>query len=288
MYHTFYYFFPNFRSIADRFGVAKSTAWQCMLDVATSLCARTGEFIKWPTGEAIERNKQEFLAIAGFPGVIGAIDGCHIQISAPRENPASYVNRHGYSSINMQGICDAKLRFIHVFAGCCGSINDARVWEMSDIKEESERNSETYFPGQSHILGDKIYPVHFNLLPPYKNYGQLLRVQTFYNLLHARTRQVIERTFALLMSRFRRLKYLYLQNVEYASLIILACCCLHNICINLNDFLDGILNVGEDDFDQQLDDGNDNPLPEVPQDNPRFNPEIKRNVIANMLYLNRE
>ncbi|XP_051155337.1 putative nuclease HARBI1 [Leptopilina boulardi] len=278
-----------YRSIADRFGVSQSTAWTCMLDVASALCARVQDFIQWPTGEAVERNTREFQAFAGFPGVIGVVDGCHIQISAPHENSASYVNRKGYFSINMQGICDAKMKFIHIYAGCCGSVNDARVWQMSDIAEESGRNYDQYFPAETHILGDKIYPNLFNLLPPYKDYGNLLRVQRYYNLLHARTRQIIERTFALLLGRFRRLKYLYLQNVEYASLIILACCCLHNICISLNDQLDNIPNVEVDDLDEQFDDnGDDAPLPEVQPDNVRFSAEIKRNAIANALYINRE
>ncbi|XP_043482557.1 putative nuclease HARBI1 isoform X2 [Leptopilina heterotoma] len=277
-----------YRSVADRFGVAKSTAWQCVRDVATVLCTRSSEFIKWPTEDEVERNKQEFQAFSGFPSVIGAVDGCHIQISAPHENPASYVNRHGYYSINMQGICDAQMRFIDVYAGCCGSVNDARVWQMSDIRNESERDNEKYFPGQTHILGDKIYPVNFNLLPPYKEYGNLTRVQRYYNLLHARTRQVIERTFALLLCRFRRLKYLYLQNVEYASLIILACCCLHNICISLNDIIDDVPNIQEDDLDEELNDYENEPIPEGQPGNQRFNPDIKRNIIANTLYINRE
>ncbi|XP_051176397.1 putative nuclease HARBI1 [Leptopilina boulardi] len=236
----------------------------------------------------MERSKNEFYTIAGFPDVIGAVDGCHIQISAPHENSSSYVNRNGYHSINMQGICDAKLQFIHVYAGCCGSVNDARVWQLSDIREESERDVEKYFPGQTHILGDKIYPLLFNLLPPYKDYGNLLRVQRWYNLSHARTRQVIERAFALLLCRFRRLKYLYLQNVEYASLIILACCCLHNICIYLNDLLDEIVNLEEDDLQGEFNDEFDDQLLQIPADNPIFNPGIKRNVIANTMYLNRE
>ncbi|XP_051172321.1 putative nuclease HARBI1 [Leptopilina boulardi] len=173
------------RSIADRFGVSKSTSWLCVVDVATALCNRVGEFIKWPTEEALMTTMREFQEIAGFPGVVGVVDGCHISISAPHENPASYYNRKGYYSINMQGICDSTMKFTHVYAGCCGSMNDARVWQLSDIHQESERNYDAYFPAQTHILGDKIYPRQFNLLPPYKDYGNLLRVQRYYNLIHA-------------------------------------------------------------------------------------------------------
>jgi len=38
----------------------------------------------------------------GFPKVIGAIDGTHIKITAPKVNPESYVNRKGFHSIQLQ------------------------------------------------------------------------------------------------------------------------------------------------------------------------------------------
>lgn len=44
-------------------------------------------------------------------------------------------------------------------------------------------------------------------------------------------RQVIERAFALLKGRFRRLKYLDMSLVELIPDVILACCVLHNVCL---------------------------------------------------------
>jgi len=44
-------------------------------------------------------------------------------------------------------------------------------------------------------------------------------------------RQVVERTFALLKRRFRRLKYLHMSMAELIPYIILACCVLHNFCL---------------------------------------------------------
>lgn len=86
-----------------------------------------------------------------------------------------------------------------------------------------------------------------------------------------------------MLQRFRRLKYLYLQNVANAALIILACCCLHNICISLNDVLAE---------DEQLllanidgpDNGNDGDLE---RHDDQFPALMKRNVIAQQLYENR-
>lgn len=44
-------------------------------------------------------------------------------------------------------------------------------------------------------------------------------------------RQVIERSFALLFGRFRRLRYIDMNKTEYIPATILAACVLHNICI---------------------------------------------------------
>ncbi|WAR31749.1 HARB1-like protein [Mya arenaria] len=46
--------------------------------------------------------KSDFYGIAGFPNVIGVIDGTHVQIKAPLQDEPAYVNRMGYHSINTQ------------------------------------------------------------------------------------------------------------------------------------------------------------------------------------------
>ncbi|XP_051165691.1 putative nuclease HARBI1 [Leptopilina boulardi] len=81
-----FWYFGNlevYRSLSDRFGISKSTAWECVIDVAKSLCARAQNFIHWPTDQEIPIIQQEFYEMANFPGVIGAIDGSHIKISSP-------------------------------------------------------------------------------------------------------------------------------------------------------------------------------------------------------------
>lgn len=55
-------------------------------------------------------------------------------------------------------------------------------------------------------------------------------------------RQVIERSFALLFGRFRRLRYLDIKKIECIPSTIIAACVLHNICIefpeiNVTDYI---------------------------------------------------
>lgn len=47
----------------------------------------------------------------------------------------------------------------------------------------------------------------------------------------SKTRQVIERAFALLKGRFRRLKHLHMDLIHEIPNAILACCVLHNLCL---------------------------------------------------------
>lgn len=57
-------------------------------------------------------------------------------------------------------------------------------------------------------------------------------------------RTVVERAFALLKGRFRRLKYLDMSLLALIPDVILACCVLHNICLqeydddNILDFIE--------------------------------------------------
>ncbi|TGZ57064.1 Uncharacterized protein DBV15_12405 [Temnothorax longispinosus] len=69
------------------------------------------------------------------------------------------------------------------------------------------------------------------------NRGNLRKQQEKFNTLHSRTRQTIERAFALLFGRFRRLKYLDMNRIDLIPGTILACCVLHNICLDFGDDL---------------------------------------------------
>ena len=51
-----------------------------------------------------------------------------------------------------------------------------------------------------------------------------LQFEIIPNFFQRRSRQVVERYFALLKTKFRRLKCIYVHNLEYLS----AACCLHN------------------------------------------------------------
>ncbi|XP_018364042.1 PREDICTED: putative nuclease HARBI1 isoform X1 [Trachymyrmex cornetzi] len=195
------WFFGNqevYRSIADRFGVSKDIVWKCVYEIAMLLTEDAYRYIKWPEPHEMVFIEREFRQLHGFPGVIGAIDGSHITISAPTENPDNYINRKGYHSILLQGICDHTLKFIDVFTGMCGSVHDAIVWRLSDIATLIAQDENRYFQNQYHLLADSAYPLSNYMLTPYRDNSHLNNVQRRFNTTLSRTRVVIERTFGML------------------------------------------------------------------------------------------
>lgn len=59
-------------------------------------------FITWPDAPRAEEICTYIKNKYKFPKVIGAVDGTHIKIAAPKLHAAAYVNRKGYHSIQLQ------------------------------------------------------------------------------------------------------------------------------------------------------------------------------------------
>lgn len=97
-------FFFYFRSILQRFDVSKGTAITAVRRVAKALCEVSQKYIIWPNENNIEDIVYNFSRARGFPGIIGAIDGTHLNIPAPKESPEAYINRKGRHSIQLQVI----------------------------------------------------------------------------------------------------------------------------------------------------------------------------------------
>ncbi|XP_031331847.1 putative nuclease HARBI1 [Photinus pyralis] len=135
----------------------------------------------------------QFSKRAGFPGVLGAVDGTHIPITALSQDQGSYCNRHHYHSIILQGVCDANYMSTDVFAGYPGSVHDARVWHNSPLGKRIRETPFELFPDtNTHILEDSAYKCTNYLLTPYKDNGHLTRKQRNFNYKLSSTRVFIE------------------------------------------------------------------------------------------------
>ena len=100
----------------------------------------------------------------GIKCILGAVDGCHIPLKAPVEDPLSYVNRKGFHSVLLQGVCDHELLGTDVYCGGPGRVCDARVFSNLPLLDWLQ----TLSP-DTHNIGDRAYPLSMSPLLPYKD-----------------------------------------------------------------------------------------------------------------------
>lgn len=90
----------SFRDVADRFDIAISTLHVIIKNVSMFLSNMSKSIITWPdeTEKNIILNDFE---TKGFKNVLGVIDGTHIKIDTPAEDPESYYNRKKFYSVHV-------------------------------------------------------------------------------------------------------------------------------------------------------------------------------------------
>lgn len=96
---------------ADIHGIAQPS-FSRILGVVDSLNASLDNIIFPMEQEEILQTKEDFVMVANFLNVVGAIDGTLIPIiGTSGDNEHGFVCRKGFHAINMQGIMTADLRF---------------------------------------------------------------------------------------------------------------------------------------------------------------------------------
>lgn len=172
--------------------------------------------------------KRAFYNISGIPNVIGCIDGTHVKINTPSKGqfPDEYINRKGYHSINVQCVCDANCYFLDVDASWPGSVHDNRIFKNSILYERLQRRN------LGMLFGDKGYGLTPFLLTPYRENGV---IEDYFNKIHKRVRNCIERAFGQCKKRFYCLQNTLNISLERAGQTIVACMILHNLSKNFKD-----------------------------------------------------
>lgn len=203
-----------------------------------------------PRGECLQQVIHKFSQAAhGFPQVGGAVDGSHIPIKAPSENPDCYYNRKGFHSVILQAVVDSHLNFIDICIGWPGRVHDARVLVNSQLYERAEQEG-TAFPQSERalisgvevpvlLLGDPAYHLKQWLIKPYPESAHMPAAERDFNYKLSCARIAVERAFGLLKGRWRILlkqQEGHIVNVQY---VILTCCVLHNYCIAHHEIFDG-------------------------------------------------
>ena len=139
----------------------------------------------------------------------------------------------------LQGVCDHKRKFTDVFVGWPGSVHDARIFDNSNLKLRVDHNPFEMVPEGSFMLGDCAYKLETLMMVPYKNFGSFTLEQRNYNYAQSSPRNIIERAFSLLKSRFCRLRLIELKDMLLVCEYIVSVCILHNFCIDEDELTSG-------------------------------------------------
>lgn len=211
--------------------------------VLKELLKLTAKYVCFPqTPMEVSSAKQQFMANFRMPGIVCAVDGTHISIIRPPDSEDGYIyyNRKHYYSLNVLAACDANMAFVYADAQYPGSVHDSAIWQMSKLKRLVNDDGSTF------LLGDSGFPSTRCMLTPVRNPEEGSAEQR-YNVAHIRARNVIERAFGVLKTRFRCLsKHRVLHyDPSTAGKMVYACMVLHNICI-----LQRIPNPEEDGMDE--------------------------------------
>ena len=253
----------TYRFTGLQFGIGRCTAMLIKQDFCNAIAKRAKEFIKFPeTEQEVLESIRLFTNKSPFPQVVGAIDGCHIALkTVPVDERIEYFNRKQDYSVVIQGVADASFRFLDISAGYPGSIHDVRVLRLSNLHRKIEQgnclNGPTKQISASEIrpllVGDSAYPLSVWLMKPFKQTRTLSERQLRFNRALSQARVVIEQAYGILKGRWRCLYKAMEGKTNRVAITILACCVLHNICIDVGDPSPiDILGDDDDDMDQNL------------------------------------
>ena len=116
---------------ATAMGISKSRAVVYINEMLAVLKAMAKTVIVMPSSDEQEQVESGFYSIAGFPGVVGAVDGTLVKVMRPHEYEGWYC-RKNYPAVNVQAIVD-HLGLFRSISIRSGSNNDQSLWNGSGV-----------------------------------------------------------------------------------------------------------------------------------------------------------
>ena len=166
----------SYVSIGPSFNVGKATVIEAVQDVVEALYEIRNEHIKFPENEAETRAAIEtFQDLSDLPNIVGAIDGSHVRIKAPKDSPVDYFSRYQQHDFIIQAVVNGQKLFLDFACGYPGSMHDARVLRRSSIFRRAEGGDILIAPTVNingneigpYLVGDSAYPLSPWLMKPY-------------------------------------------------------------------------------------------------------------------------
>ena len=190
----FYATGDNLVSIPAGYCVGYSTACKIVIETGKALYAVLApEFLKVPNTEEWKNIARDFSRIWNFPNCVGAIDGKHIAMQAPKHSGSEYYNYKQIHSTILMAACDANYKFTLIDLGAYGKEGDKHVYSKSFIAKNLEDGTFGLPPCTSlpysnkclpHVfVGDDAFPLKPYLLKPYPGRctGSLEKIKRIFN-----------------------------------------------------------------------------------------------------------
>lgn len=173
----------------------------------------------------------------GFPQAFSCVDGTHIAIVQPTENPHDYFSYKQEYTLNAQAVCDWRGMFIDVEVKWPGSMHDGRVFGNSRInrllrEEKLPMMYKELLPGHEKIPVTLLRDPAYRLLPYCMKEFASPRTNEeviFDNMLRS-ARNRIECAFGRLKTRWQILNKRIDLGLTFVPNIVYACFVLHNFC----------------------------------------------------------
>lgn len=89
------------------------------------------DYVRWP--DDVSLIARDFENIAGFPDIVGLIDGTLVRIEAPTADEPAYVDRNNNHSVNLTLVGGPKHEFFFASCKCPGSVQDSRALRVSNL-----------------------------------------------------------------------------------------------------------------------------------------------------------
>ncbi|KAL1470314.1 hypothetical protein MTO96_024359 [Rhipicephalus appendiculatus] len=254
------------RLIVKSYRICDSTA--CNIFRQTCLALKSvlqPLYLPTPTTSRWSQIAEDFEELWPFPNCIGAVDGKHVYVVAPKNSGSIFRCYKGRFSAILLAVCDARYRFTLVNIGECGSRGDAGLFGDCSMGKDLD-NYQPGIPPPRNVPGaslklpyvlvaDEAFPLEVNLMRPYPG-SQLDDDRRVFNYRFSRARRTIENTFGILANRWRILRQDTRASPYTVDLIVCATVLLHNYLRTLDDEEDGFLKYCSDkDVDRVGQDG---------------------------------
>jgi hypothetical protein len=228
----------QYKSLADIFGVSLSSAERITKMFLSAILGCEELALKLPkTLEDLTRLANGFHNLSGadglFYGVIGAIDGWLCCINQPKvDNARDYFSGHYHTfGLNVQAMCDYKLRFQYIAVAGPGKKNDIQAIRRCIQFLNWVRDTLEIDPPNYYIIGDNAYELKDSLLIPFSG-SNLAANESAYNYFLSQLRIRIEMAFGRMTTMWRIFRSNLEHDLEMCSDIINVVARLHNYVID--------------------------------------------------------